>query len=685
MHNETAGVTERRAHKPSRIPYDAIKVMRYAVLVSALCAFAATASAQEQSPVPNRAPLQQNAFDALPLGAVRPLGWLLKQEQIQASGLTGHLGEFWNDVGENSGWLGGAGESWERGPYYLDGLLPLAYQLNHPKLIAKAKRWVDWSLNSQQPDGSFGPKKNDDWWPRMIMLKVLTQYEEVTGDSRVIPFMQKYFAYELRELSRRPLRDWGKYRWQDNVYSVLWLYNRTGDRDLLKLAHLLHDQGYDWEAQFANFQYTGKQNAEKLGIHEGHPLSEMAMQTHGVNNAMALKVAPIWWLVSGKSGDRDGLKRQLTMLYKYHGLPNGMFSGDEHLAGLDPSQGIELCAVVESMFSLEQDFAILGHAELADRLERISYNALPATLSNDMWSHQYDQQPNQIACTRAHRQWSTNGDDSNLFGLAPNFGCCTANLHQGWPKFVSALWMATPDGGLVTTAYAPSEVKAKVKGEEIAIREETDYPFRGEVRLAVSANAEFPLVLRVPAWASSATVAVNNESPKKLNTKGFYPLRRTWKNGDYVRIRFDLEPRIDTGYRDSAIFERGPLVFSLPLDGQWTALKKYAQKSADWQITSDKKWNYAVQTGDCAAKAAEHSLGGLPFDSAHPAVLLAINGRLLPEWIVHENSAGPLPQSPVTSKEPLESLTLVPYGAAKLRITAFPRLREQARCSETSR
>jgi hypothetical protein len=286
------------------------------LIPAAFFALALAAFAQERSPVPNRGPLQQNAFNPLPLGAVHPRGWLHRQEQIQAEGLTGHLGDFWNDVGENSGWLGGTGESWERGPYYLDGLLPLAYQLNDAKLIAKAKRWVDWSLNSQQPDGQFGPQKNDDWWPRMVMLKVLTQYAEVSGDPRVVPFLRKYFAYQLRELPKRPLRDWGKYRWQDNLYSVLWLYNRTGDKNLLELAHLLHDQGYDWASQFANFKYTQKQTAERLGVREGHPLSDTAMQTHGVNNAMALKVAPLWWLVSGAGADRDMLNRQLTELYK---------------------------------------------------------------------------------------------------------------------------------------------------------------------------------------------------------------------------------------------------------------------------------------------------------------------------------------------------------------------------------
>jgi hypothetical protein len=538
---------------------------------------------------------------------VRPRGWLLRQEQIQADGLTGHLDEFWSDVGPNSGWLGGTGESWERGPYYLDGLLPLAYQLNNPALITKALKWVNWTLQSQRSDGQFGPAKNDDWWPRMVMLKVLTQYAEVTDDPRVIPFLRKYFAFEARELPGRPLRDWGRYRWQDNVYTVLWLYNRTGDKELLSLARLLHDQGYDWEKQFDNFGYTGKETRAKLGLNQKGAIPDDAMQTHGVNNAMALKVAPIWWLLSGSESDRSALGRQLAMLDRYHGLPNGMFSGDEHFAGRDPSQGIELCAVVESMFSYEEDFAILGDSQLGDRLERVAYNALPGTLSNDMWSHQYDQQPNQIACTRAHRQWSTNGDDSNLFGLEPNFGCCTANLHQGWPKFVSSLWMATPDGGLAVAAYAPSEVQTQVNGVPVAISETTDYPFRGEVRFTIQVPQEttFPLVLRIPQWAGIATVRINgrpaSNSNEAASETGFYRLQRSWKYGDIVTVSLPMQPRTEHSFHNSRVFERGPLVFSLPLEAKWDELKHYSEKSADWQLMPSTHGILRLRLGDVSS------------------------------------------------------------------------------------
>ncbi len=673
----------------------------------ALCCLLPSLGAENRlKPTPNRLPLRQNTFNPLPLGSIAPRGWLRQQLEIQAAGLTGHLDEFWKDVGSNSGWLGGTGESWERGPYYLDGLLPLAYQLNDKRLIAKAKPWVDWTLNHQRADGQIGPVANDDWWPRMVMLKVLTQYEEATGDARVIPLMTKYFQYELKTLPERPLRDWGRYRWQDNVYSVVWLYNRTGERDLLQLARLLHQQGYDWQGQFADFHYKTKTDRSVLSHKPGGKPPEQAMQTHGVNNAMALKASPVWSLLSGDAGDRAALNVQLAQLDRYHGLPNGMFSGDEHLAGQDPSQGIELCAVVEEMFSLEQAFAILGEPLLADRLERVAYNALPATLSSDMWSHQYDQQPNQISCTRAHRQWSTNNDDSNLFGLEPNFGCCTANLHQGWPKFVSSLWMATEDGGVVTAAYAPNQLRTTVGDVQLTIDETTEYPFREDVSLTVhpARTARFPLLIRIPSWAAGAEIALNGQatqvaaagcslpdgqSPEARQCspeRAFHRLDRDWKDNDKVQIHFVARPRVTHWFHNAATFERGPLVFALPLDPQWTEVKHYAEKSSDWQLTSGSTWNYAVALPpapdpSCGVTVKEETAGRLAFDDGKPRLTMEVSGRKFDSWTIQENSAGSLPVSPVQSKAESVRLRLIPYGSAKLRITSFPFLTTPASCS----
>ncbi|PYT30415.1 MAG: hypothetical protein DMG57_08310 [Acidobacteria bacterium] len=644
-------------------------LLRVAVLLSTVwLGEALAASGAVNEVVKNRSPLEPNHFYLLPLTSVTPRGWLLNQLQVQASGLSGHLDEFWPDLGPNSGWLGGSGESWERGPYFLDGLVPLAYLLKHQKLITKVRRWVDWTLEHQRPDGSMGPEKNRDWWPHMIMLKVLTQYQEATGDARVIPLLRRYFAYQLRTIDQRPLREWAIFRWGDEVLSVIWLYNRTGDSSLLDLARKLRDQGHDWKGQFAHFEFTSKVTKNQI-----------TLATHVVNNAMALKTEAEWWLVSRDESDRQGVMRQLREMDEYHLLPNGVHSGDEHYAGKSPSQGTELCAVVEGMFSVENLEAILGEPALGDRLEKIAYNPLPGTFSADMWAHQYDQQPNQVLCTLHPREWTNNGPDSNLFGLEPNFGCCTSNFHQGWPKFVASLWMATPDDGLAVAAYGPSEVRAPVRGGvKVSITEDTEYPFRDKVRLSVNPEkpARFPLLLRIPGWAAGARVSVNGTLESQVTPATFHRVEREWRAGDVVELTLTMRPRVTRWYHNSAAIERGPLVYSLKVGDEWKKVRDHAP-AADWEVHPTTPWNYGLLLDPAnsgrSLEVREKPVAEFPFSPAGAPVEIVVKGRRIPQWILVSGSAAP-PESPVESREHLETLSLIPYGSAKLRITAFPLL-----------
>ena len=645
------------------------------------------ASAQTPSEMPsvvrNRAPLAPNAFYLLPLGSIRPGGWLKGQLQIQANGLSGHLDEIWADVGPNSGWLGGTGESWERGPYFLDGLVPLAYLLDDARLKAKAQRYVDWTLDHQAACGMIGPSSNDDWWPRMVMLKALTQYQELTGDPRVIPVMDKYFQYQLAQLPQRPLRDWGRFRWQDELLSVVWLYNRTGAAYLLDLARLLRKQGFDWMEQYAHFQYTQRITAEFLKLAAASGLKDVGLSTHGVNNGQAVKTGPVWSVVSGSDADRLAALEMIAGLDKYHGLPNGMFSCDEHLAGLDPSQGSELCTVVEYMFSLEHALAIVGDASLGDRLERLAFNALPGTLTDDMWAHQYNQEPNQVECSLHAKPWGTDGPESNLYGLEPNFGCCTANYHQGWPKFANSLFMlsgepgTTAHDGLVAAVYAPCEVRTVVRGVQVHVTEQTEYPFRGAVRLTLNPAAplSFPLQLRIPAWAAGAAILVDGEPAPAPAPGSFARIERTWKSGDRVEIAFPMSPRISRWFHNSIAVERGPLVFSYGIGEDWLKLRDRGM-TADWQVFPTTAWNYALNVDEASpAKSiavTEAEVTDGPFTARHAPVRLSVKARKLNEWRAEDGAANPLPQSPVASDQPEENIALIPYAAAKLRITAFP-------------
>jgi hypothetical protein len=618
---------------------------------------------------PDRRPLSPAAFIALPLGAVRPDGWLRAQLELQARGLTGHLGEIWPDTGPNSAWLGGTGENWERGPYYCDGLIPLAYLLEQPALVELARRWVDWSVESQRPDGSFGPTTNDDWWPRMVMLKALTQHAEATDDPRIVPFLERYFAYQLASLTERPLSSWGAARGAENILSILWLHRRNGDPRLLELIDRIITQSLDWGAFFQEFPIR-----EKFTAGFGH-------LTHVVNVAMGVKEPALRFRRTGDPRHRDRVYAGLANLDRYHGQATDMFSGDEWLAGLDPTQGVELCAVVELMFSLEQLLSTFGDAGFADRLERIAYNNLPATITADMTAHQYDQQWNQVACSVDRRGWTDNGDDSNIFGLEPNFGCCTANLHQGWPKLVASLWMATAEGGLVAAAYGPCTVTVVIDGVTVTIAEETDYPFGDVVHFRISASApvSFALFLRIPGWSAAATVQVNGQRQDGFENPGYSLIRRQWRDGDAVVLTLTNRSQVRDRPSGGITIQRGALTFALRIGENWQQLPtpdRHSDLFNDWAVYPTTAWNYALivdrKSPDRSLPLTRGPIGPRPFDSATPPVLLSARARRVPSWDIVQNSAGPVPTSPVEVNTEVEDVSLIPYGCARLRITELP-------------
>ena len=236
-------------------------MLQLGLCLALLLSLTYAAPAVSVSVITNRAPLKPRAFHELPLGAIQPRGWLRTQLERQRDGLTGNLdAKYSKIVGPRNGWLGGDGDGWERGPYWLDGLVPLAYILKDEKLIAKARPWIEWSLANQEASGYFGPKRFDkeplrepgiqktpreDWWPRMVMLKVLQQYHSATGDTRVLDLMRRYFRYQLAELKKTPLDHWtfwANRRGADNLMDVYWLYNLTGEPFLLELGNLIHAQ-----------------------------------------------------------------------------------------------------------------------------------------------------------------------------------------------------------------------------------------------------------------------------------------------------------------------------------------------------------------------------------------------------------------------------------------------------------
>ena len=634
----------------------------------------------------NRAPLLQKPYLSLPFGAIKPKGWLLDNLEKMAQGMTGQLDELYPLVlGERNGWLGGDGDVWERGPYWLDGLAPLAYILNDDKLKNKLKPWIEWSIKNQLEDGYFGPVPPEkdpepepglqrdrarDWWPKMVMLKVMQQYYTATKDQRVLDLMMRYARYQLKTLPQTPLGHyswWGSQRGADNLQITYWLYNLTGEKFLLELAELINKQTYDWHHTF---------------LHTNHLAT--TYKFHCVNLAQGIKSPVIYYQQRKDPEYIRSVKKAFEDIRTYQGHVTGLYGADELTRGADPTLGSELCTAVEMMFSLENMLTITGDVEMMDMLERVAFNALPTQVTDDFMGRQYYQQPNQVMVTRHHRNFVTSYDGTALcYGVLTGFPCCTTNMHQGWPKFVQNLWQATNDNGAAALIYGPSEATVTVNGNvPVTFREETDYPFRGKIRFTLNMreDALLPFHMRIPSWCSRAIVKVNGKMFMEPAGGQVVKLHREWKDGDVVELDLPMTVTTSRWHDQSVGVERGPLVYALKIKEDWKNVPASDRYGAYREVRPASAWNYGLletvvrNTAEEFEVVEKKAAGSTPWTLENAPIEIRTKGKRIPEWKLYNETAGPVPYSPLRylKEQKAEELVLIPYGCTTLRISQFP-------------
>mgnify|MGYP001775543404 FL=1 len=640
----------------------------------------------EQNPnyANNRSPLQPSHFLKLPVGSIKPEGWLRKYLELQRDGLTGHLNEIsaWLEK-ENNAWLTNGGDhGWEEVPYWLKGYGNLAYILGDENMINEAKTWIEAAINSQRPDGSFGPinMKGDkpELWAQMIMLWCLQSYYEYTNDSRVITLMTNFFKWELSLPDDKFLEDyWENSRGGDNLLSVYWLYNKTGESFLLELAEKIHRNTADWTRP------------------------STLPNWHNVNVAQCFREPATYYML-----DKDSAL--LAASYNVHHLirrtfgqvPGGMFGSDENcrMGYIDPRQGVETCGMVEQMASDEIMLRMTGDPFWAEHCEDVAFNTYPAATMPDFKALRYITCPNHVISDSKNHHPGI--DNSGPFLAMNPFSsrCCQHNHAQGWPYYTEHLVLATPDNGAALALYASCKATMKVgDGQQIAIHEETNYPFDEVIRLTVQTDkeVEFPLYLRIPTWANQAQIHINGQKVTTPVTSGQYAcIRRTWKNDDKVELTLPMQLSLRTWQvnKNSVSVNYGPLTMSLKIqekyvksDSKETAIgDSQWQKDADasqwptYEIYPESPWNYSlVLNKDNALKdfkviKKQWPADNFPFTQESVPLEIKTVGRQIPSWKVDQYGlCHELPEADAPKREK-EEITLIPMGAARLRISAFP-------------
>ncbi|MFF7361855.1 RICIN domain-containing protein [Streptomyces sp. NPDC008125] len=626
---------------------------------------------------PNAAPLHPTAFLKLPPGQVKARGWLAGQLQLQLDGLCGRYEEFSHFLDfDTSGWVHTDQGGWEEVPYWLRGYTDLAIVTGDAKALAATRRWVDAILTTQQPDGFFGPKAlrtslngGPDFWPFLPLVQALRSWQEYSGDTRVIPFLSRFFRYMNAQGPGAFNTSWIALRWGDGLDSVFWLFNRTGDTFLLDLADKIHQNGADWGDNLVN--------------------------PHNVNIAQGFREPAQYALRSGSAQDtKDTYGTYAKAMGQYGQFPGGGIAGDENArAGHgDPRQGFETCGIVEFMASHQLLTRITGDPLWADRCEDLAFNSLPASLDPSGRAIHYITSANSVDLDnepKRDRQFQNGFAMQAYLPGVDQYRCCPHNYGMGWPYFLEELWLATPDGGLAAAMYAASEVTATVAdGTRVTITEETDYPFTDTVTLTLKSpkQLKFPLVLRVPAWCTAPDIRVNGQRVTAPAGPAFTRVDRTWKNGDQVTLRFPQQTTVRTWAENhgSVSIDRGPLTYSLRIGESYERIGGTDQ-FPEYAVHATTPWNYGLvldgalprATAAPRARARERSArpaaGSNPFTLEGTPLTLTARARRIPEWSADdEHVVAPLQQSPARSTEPIEQVTLVPMGAARLRITSFP-------------
>ena len=639
-------------------------------------------AATQQNYVNNRAPLPANPFIKLPPGTVKTRGWVNSMLQRQANGLNGHLGEIsdWLDKKGNAWLEKGGSHGWEEVPYWLRGYASLAYQLNDKALLDEARFWIEAIIASSDEDGFLGPVNEErgrrELWANMLALQILQDYYEYSGDERVLQALTSYFRWQLAYPEENFLRSyWENSRGGDNLLSVIWLYNRTGDAFLLELAEKIHRCTANWmqESSLPNW--------------------------HNVNVAECFREPAEYFLLSGDPKALKATYDDHFLIRRIYGqVPGGMFGSDENCRSgyIDPRQGTETCGFVEQMLSDEILMAQTGDLLWMENLEDVAFNSYPAALTEDMRALRYITSPNLVQSdSRDHSPGIQNGGPFLMMNPFSS-RCCQHNHGMGWPYYAQNMVLASADGGAALLIYGDCQTTMKVAdGQTITIDEQTHYPFSSDIQVTISgmkknATATFPLYLRIPTWTEGAHVTVNGETVDCIVTSGLLRLEQAWKNGDQVKLYLPMHLSLRRWAlnKNSTSVDYGPLTFSLLIneryekkDSKATAIgDSHWQLSADasqwpsFEIYPDSPWNYGLlpDLSTMTLELGPWPADDYPYNLQNVPIRLKAQGARIPSWGQDKTGLCQILPDADAPRGQLEPITLVPMGAARLRISAFP-------------
>ncbi|KAL4887822.1 hypothetical protein BDV59DRAFT_211808 [Aspergillus ambiguus] len=667
----------------------------------------AAESDSHQSPKKELAPFKYNPF---PLGTITATGWLHDQLELEANGLAGHLYDFYRFVA-GSTWVGG---NWEystldeAAPYWFNYVVPLAWTINDSRLKSQAKDFLDYVLDNQAQDGWLGPERTRQTrgiWARSLLCFGLAQYAQVdpSKTERIVTAMHKFaiLAHSMLKdnftglIENKTLGDsfdpygFGLSRTHELPMSLQWLYEnypRNNSEIIWETMELMFGGGVaggkDWTTFFVEGVFPTL----------GTPFIKTSSFTHGVNLAQGLRYPTVLYRMNGNSSLLDQTALAVNLVTSYQTTLAGSITADEHLGGLSPERGSETCISVEMMFSMAYLYQFYGINAYADKAERVAFNALPAALSPDWWSHQYVQQINQ--------PWSRNlsaipflnvNSYANSYGLEPNFPCCTVNHGQGYPKYVAASYMLEGDSHVIHALLGPETLSTKLAAGKVTIACTTNYPFSGRLEYAITATTDLSFSVRIPEWVNKTnsrySLAGGNFRP--LSSESSNDLQTFHLSKGTTQIAVELEMGIqviESPANGTAAIYYGPMLYALDIEYtsshhsplNFSSLEplrtdQILPQTRDYVLDPTSDWRYAIDSTSVTVQQVYDRNGQLQnpiwAKNATPVALFA-DAWLVP-WEENLGTAAVPPRYPNVTGPP-SKIRLVPYGSEKLHVADFP-------------
>ena len=606
------------------------------------------------------------------MSEIRASGWFKEMLETQRDGFTTHM-KVMRGPYELEGW-GPYTElrmdewsKFEQTGYWADGALRCGYLIDDSLLLQTPKSWIYYQIENADEDGFIGPKHIANLWPEVVFFRAVMAEYTATKDPAIIDaLVRNYHGPKYEDLMNAGNHDFNE-RMMLHVEMFCWLYARTGDSYFLDKA----------EETYEKFNQRGGPFSMQNLLSDSYP------RTHSVSYCENLKIPAILYIYTGNRKYLEAAENAVYKVYKYHGLADGLPSGNELHDGKFSNEVHETCTVSDMQWALGYLLQATGNVKYADLIETICFNAALGSVTKDFKAFQYYSGPNQVIAGPNASPWNCfeyDGNDRASYCIAHGPHCCGGNINRMLPLFGSRMWMKKGNDGVVAALYAPSVFTTKLDGEknELTIREETNYPFEGTIRFVVETKkaTEFSLWLRIPEWGTDAQIMINGKASNIVCNPGTYvEVRRKFRQGDVVELNLPMEPRIEYLPENALVIKYGPLLYSYSIPANVEIRETREDNGVEFHTYTMKpaaKWNYApIDTENI--KVIKTDDFSDPWNPEKTPVKLGMDVVEVTNWLLYRDKFTPV--MPFFYEQGEKSyIELVPMGATLLRVSIFPDL-----------